>query len=425
MSTKRLKPSDEQGLIAQIKEGLSGYEEEYVPGAWENFQKKEGNKRGLVFWMSGLSGIAALLLLSIGVFLYVQKEDKIPVDAIQSANSATKIEKAMPDSKNRPEGKKSLKVLDHFVGDNNSQTAKNTYSKNSRANKNSIQENEPVKPLINTGSSMVNNQIAVTKVPEIQKDPLVIIEKTPAVVQTEKKVKGIMLDEFLAKENASNNQAKTKPAAINKWDLGVVLAPSIGNSKKLNMGYGMSMAYHISKRVSVSSGLSYNEMDASKEIGTGGQHYDSPSSSAFVSDSKSLEAVSTQVTGIDIPLDFKYKLSKRFYANVGISAFAVINQKQSNTYQQSRVQQSTTVSPSGDVRQQSYLLTEKITESADPAEVSKRNLIGFYNFSFGYQQKVSKDKFIGIEPFIKVPMKDLSKENLRLMGTGLKIRFDF
>ena len=55
MPIKRLKPSDEQELIAQIKIGLADYEEEYAPGAWEKFQKKENKKRGLIFWMGSLS----------------------------------------------------------------------------------------------------------------------------------------------------------------------------------------------------------------------------------------------------------------------------------------------------------------------------------------------------------------------------------
>ncbi len=407
MSIKRLKASDEHDLIAHIKGGLADYQEEYSPGAWENFQKKEGRERGLVFWMGGLSGIAALLLLSFGLFLYVKKENKASVDAVRSVNSTTNVKKTLPDNKNKPEVTRDQKALDDFVG-----------NKKKKAN-------EPAKPLDIIDNGVLSSQISVTQDPEIKKEPIASGTEVPAGVQIEKKVRGITLDEFLAKENASNSQANAKPAATDKWDLGVIVAPAIGNSKKLNMGYGMSMAYHISKKVSIGSGLSYNEMDASKKIGTGQQYYNSPSNSAFASDSKNLEGVSTQLTGIDIPLEFKYKLSESFYANAGVSAFAVINQKQSNTYQQNRVMQSTTVSPSGDLKQQSYLLTQKVTESADPAEVSKRNLIGFYNFSFGYRQKLSKDRFIGIEPFIKIPMKDISKENLRLMGTGLKVRFDF
>ncbi|MHA4893727.1 hypothetical protein ACXZ1K_03160 [Pedobacter sp. PWIIR3] len=412
MSTKRLKPSDERELIAQIKEGLAGYEEDYAPGAWENFQKKGGKKRGPVFWMFSLSGVAALLLLTFGLFLYVNKNSEIAVVTKQVSASVPEQNNSVSGQSNQPK-----------LAETNNREEDTIRDQSTRSS--------------SPSDVILTNRPIVTTVQEPVNTPVVVAEQIVAVPKNdfsgndkpvEAKAAPITLDEFLAKENALNSQAKSKPAdrpKNNKWDLGVVVAPSIGNSKKLNMGYGMSMAYNVSKKVSLSSGLSYNEMGVSKDLGAVSNYYDAAPANAFASDSKNLEEVNTQITGIDIPLEMKYRLSQRFYASAGVSAFAVINQKQSNTYQQNTVQQSTTVSPAGDVKQESYLVTQKVTENVPATEVSKRSVIGFYNFSFGYQQKVSKDKSIGIEPFIKLPMRDISKENLRLMGTGLKIRFDF
>ncbi|RZK66962.1 MAG: hypothetical protein EOO92_24705, partial [Pedobacter sp.] len=74
---------------------------------------------------------------------------------------------------------------------------------------------------------------------------------------------------------------------------------------------------------------------------------------------------------------------------------------------------------------QKLIVSEKVTESAPASETESNNYIGFYNFSFGYKQKVAKDKSISIEPFMKVPMREVTKDNLRLMGTGVKLKFDF
>ncbi|HEX8609447.1 MAG TPA: hypothetical protein VF679_12470, partial [Pedobacter sp.] len=138
-----------------------------------------------------------------------------------------------------------------------------------------------------------------------------------------------------------------------------------------------------------------------------------------------LQSVNTRVSGIDIPLEVRYNLGSRFYANVGVSAFAVINQQQNNVYLQGTVVQRSAANAAGDLQAQTFLVTEKVSETAPETVAANNKLIGFYNFSFGYKQKISKDKSIGIEPFMKVPMKDVTKENLRLLGTGLKIKFDF
>ncbi len=63
--------------------------------------------------------------------------------------------------------------------------------------------------------------------------------------------------EFLdaeVKTNPALAQTKTIAEKGDKWEMGLVVAPSIGNSKKLNMGYGVSMAYALSDKVSISSG---------------------------------------------------------------------------------------------------------------------------------------------------------------------------
>lgn len=412
MSIKRLKPSPEQELIAQIKEGLSGYEEGYVPGAWENFKSKQDKGRGLVFWMTALSGVAAVLLLGFGIFFFVQKEGDLPKDTLHAANS---------------------KIADGVVVDEGIKATKpdNEGAIVGHDKENALVKKEAPANLVRLYPGNAESKVDVVDlaIKAHGKSNVIVqseVESAKNEDKKETKATAITLDEFLANENKRNNANPSKTSkvnAVNKWDLGLIVSPSIGDSKKLNMGYGMSMAYRVSERVSLSSGLSYNEMDASREITD--KSLNSPNTSAFVNDSKSLAEVSTRVTGIDIPLEIKYKLSERFYANAGVSAFAVISQKQSNTYQQSRVVQRTALSPTGDSQSQSFLLTEKVTENAAPNTVATSSVVGFYNFSFGYKQKLSKDKSIGIEPFIKIPMKDVSKENLRLMGTGLKIRFDF
>ncbi|MES2829144.1 MAG: hypothetical protein V4687_13355 [Bacteroidota bacterium] len=411
MPTKRQNQSDERELISQIKSGLADYELQYVPGAWENFQKKEQKKkRGLVFWMGGLSAAATLLVIGFGIFSYLNRGNKLSGEKAQLVNYKTTV----------PQISRTVKKSDGVVQETPKAAVKTI--------EDDTQESTPVKTI--NGSILMGDQIAIVA-PDSQKDAYVkefkaaVIDPITTVEKVADKTGPVTLEEFLANETIRNQASSTVVQAgkSNKWDLGVVVAPSVGNNKRLNMGYGMSMAYNVSEKIALGSGLSYNEMTASKDIAMVNAY--SSSNTAFANDSKNLESVNTVVTGIDIPLELKYKISNRLYANAGVSAFAVISQKNNNIYQQSRVVQASSISPNGDKQPQSFLVSEKVTEAASPSETKQTGIIGFYNFSFGYKQKITKDKSIGIEPFLKVPMKDISKENLRLMGTGLKIKFEF
>jgi hypothetical protein len=154
---------------------------------------------------------------------------------------------------------------------------------------------------------------------------------------------------------------------------------------------------------------------------------DSPSGyNTIARATKDLESVEAKISGIDIPLEVKYHFSKKLYANVGVSAFAVIRHQQNNSYvEQKLVEREASFTAGNKDSFTTFMVTEKTTEKAPEAEVSNDKYLGFYNFSFGYKQKISKSKSVSVEPFMKVPMKEVSKENLRLMGTGVRLKFDF
>ncbi|RZJ64204.1 MAG: hypothetical protein EOO47_27160, partial [Flavobacterium sp.] len=234
--------------------------------------------------------------------------------------------------------------------------------------------------------------------------------------------------DFLANEtkNSTTKKADEKKAKNNdRFTLGLVVAPSFGNVKRLNMGYGVSVDYKLSDKFALNSGLAYNQMAAAKGVINNGQS-DMASVSAIAksSSTKSLESIEERVTGIDIPLEIKYNVSKNLYANVGVSAFAVINQKRNNTFLEERiVQQSAGLSSANSFS--SVLVTQRITESQAVTETQDYSYLGFYNLSFGYKKKISKNNSFAVEPFLKLPMREVKTENLRLISTGVKLKFDF
>lgn len=417
-------PEDE--LITHIRESLMAHEEEYAPGAWEDFIEDKPKKRGLFFWLGGLSSAAAVLLIGFGLFFVLNKKD-LPKNTEISGTKSNKNEPVLPIrpevipgvSSEQKQGVSKSDTENNGISVNNDVSGDGEVTESGKVATN-LSANEPrsaivslglVQPDVNPGSK--SEQV----VPQEQ-----VIVTVPAG-DKKQSFEDFLLGE--SKQNRIANTGKSTDKKESKWEMGLVVAPSFGNSKKLNMGYGVSMGYALSDKVSISSGISYNEMGASRTI-------ESPPNLAMMSvsvgvgvanESKELKAVNAQLRGIDIPLELKYHLSKRVYANVGVSAFAVIDQKQQNTFIESKVAPQAYDGDSGVAK--AMVLNRTVSEEAPKEEIKNAPYLGFYNFSVGYKQKISKGKAFSVEPFIKLPMKELKQENLYLIGTGVKLKFDF
>ena len=410
---EHMKGSEDE-LIAHIKESLAGHEEEYVPGSWENFNQIEGKRNAKVLWWWRLSSAAAVVLIAGAAILFFTNKttDVLPVQNVQQKQKEIPAPSAKIEEKIAKEADLPIAIAEH------EQLAAVRQNKN-------VPVYAATQGPVNVVSGISRETITEKSNPVV---PLVRVPETKQeIVKTEAKPvtaenKTTVFQEFLnneTKKNQGDAVAKSSaPRKEDKWEMGLVVSPSFGNTKKLNMGYGVSMGYALSDKISLNSGVSYSEMAASRSL-------PAPVSTAIAGESKNLESIEAKVTGIDIPLELKYRLSKNLYANVGVSAFAVINQKQSNSYIQEKLVERDVSSSNGLTELKTFAVNERVVEPAQDSEIKDGKYIGFYNFSFGYKQKISKNKAVSIEPFMKVPMKEVSKENLRLIGTGVRLKLDF
>lgn len=436
--TEHMNPAEDE-LIAHIKESLSGYEEAYVPGAWESFNKKE--KKKPLFWVWGLSSAAAAILVLM-VFLLNRTSEKIPMQITRTKPATienrvvTSPEKTV--STHADQTIAAIQIKKHVTPPTTQSAAINSNVANTRIEQSvinvsggntatvAIHKNEALQiPMGNPITGPTNGGSAI--VAQTNAGAAVVKTDDPAKTQPDASA---AIRSFLDKESKLNASTKANNLAAkkdNKWEMGVMVAPSFGNTKKLNMGYGINMAYAISDKISFSSGIAYNEMTGAKSIGSDQSMMNAPSTNAFVTPSKSLESVEARLVGIDVPLEIKYHINKKIYAGVGVSAFAVLNPKRNNTYMEGKVvERSVTDYAAGTQQSKMFLVSERVVEEAPvESEIKDGKYLGFYNFSFGYKQKISKNNSVAIEPFVKVPMKGVTNENLRLLGTGIRLKFDF
>ncbi|TKC04889.1 hypothetical protein [Pedobacter frigoris] len=407
--TEHMDPSEDE-LIAHIRQSLAGHEEAYVPGAWEKFNNEEDRKRP-VLWIWSLSGAAAVLLICAGLFLLVNKNPDHEQGKKNGTTAIVKIPSAVKEVENP------------------------VVTKNVKAEHADVIVRKPAKTSLFSNAKSENNSAAADPISISNIDPASAIavnkpvnqpvNNTPVAVgaikdDTQVKTKNNSADPFLRQGAiaSANNSTKDLNKRNAKWEMGLVLAPSFGNTKKLHMGYGVSMAYALSDKISLSSGIAYNEMAASKNV--------SAPVTMGIAKTKDIQSTEAKLIGIDIPLEIKYHVSKNVYANVGVSAFAVLDQKRNNTYLEDKIVQNSYVASDGSSRSEAYAVSEKVVEEAPvEAEIKNGRYLGFYNFSVGYKQKISKNNSVSIEPFMKLPMKEVTKENLRMLGTGVRLKFDF
>ena len=434
-----MKPSEDD-LISQIKKTMASHEEPYLPGAWEKFNERATDDKKPVFSLYKILSIAAMLLVCAFVFLYVDKVVENPKTEIAKKRT-TPAEQQLPDADLPELSEETIKIpeLDRSIYTAKSKSASEVMDSvidNALEQAYVYQAIDSAAILQQSSILMApeeDNQLqnlAATRSLQLSRGLSLRTKITPPTIvplatgqqqsETARNFQSFLEKEQLlttAKSKSTESAAKQQQ---DKWELGLMVAPSIGNNNKLNLAYGVSMAYALSRKVELVSGITYNDMHASNQVPA------APVNTAafFSGESKNLQSVEASVSGLDIPLGIKYNLSKKVYANVGVSAFAVLNERKNNTYIQETSMQTVSTDPGTAGEMRIVVMNQKVTEKAPDPSVGDK-YIGFYNLSFGVKQPLSKKNTLSLEPFVRLPMKETSADNLRLIGTGIKLKLDF
>lgn len=402
-------------LIEQITAQLQNHEEAYSNGAWERFSEKEKKKRGIAFWP--LWAAAALIFIVAGVFftlnntaqkqMVVITKPKVKSDAADGGHTDTHLH-----SKND---------LTHLNTNTNPSTNLITgrpiqtssiakHSTEQRNNYSLLNASEALDPV---NHNLLENKLSAINLSGLKSKPFEIL--------TEKKTQPIStptdFEKLLAHDSYVNQQKPAdKSGGNSKWQPDVYVAPAMGNDNKVTMNYGFSLSYAIANKLSISSGVSYASISTTESLNA---------TAPQTLSGKNLASVDAKVRGINVPLELKYNISDKLYTNVGVSALAVLNNSQQNSYIVNQVQSFSAPAVNGYADSKTMIVQEKKVEPQPEANIDPDKYIGFYNFSLGYKQKISKKNNIAIEPFLRLPMKTFSKENLNLTNGGLRLKIDF
>ncbi|WP_316848181.1 hypothetical protein [Pedobacter psychrodurus] len=402
-------------LIEHITAQLQNHEEIYPDGAWERFSEKDNKKRGVAYWP--LWAAAAIILIFGAVFF-----------TLNNTTPKNEIAITKPKSGHNPLSKGNTNIgtkeattpsNDHISSLNHPDVNDQTIVTQTIPQQTAVTQHNDY-TLANTSKELnpINNNVLDDKLAGINISNL---KSKEFDISTEKKkpvpVKQTTFEDLLARDSYANQQKpQSKTNEISKWQPDVYVAPAMGNDNKVTMNYGFSLSYAIANKLSISSGVSYASISTTESLNA---------SAPQTLSGKNLESVDAKVRGINIPLELKYNISDKLYTNIGVSALAVLNNSQQNNYLVNQVQSFSSPAVNGYSDSKTLIVKEKTTEPQPEANIDPDKYIGFYNFSLGYKQKISKKNNIAIEPFLRLPMKTFSKENLNLTNGGLRLKIDF
>lgn len=227
--------------------------------------------------------------------------------------------------------------------------------------------------------------------------------------------------DFMLAESRHPVKSKQKKDAGSKWDFGVAVAPSM-TSSNVNIAGGLTTAYRLSNKFSVSSGVSLMQLES------GSTTAPQPMAKASISSlsHKELLAVDANIKAIDIPIGIVYQVNKHIYTSAGVSYFNVVGEKRSNTYGLTSQSTEAFSNPqTGFVSERTVLNSVAVEEPVAETPLKGNSYLGFFNFSIGRKQQLFNKYNVLIEPFIKVPIGKLSTQELNLMNSGLKFQISF
>lgn len=436
-----MKSDKDKDITERMAELLRKHSVPYKEGAWEQFKAYEsGKKKKVVLWPY-LTGAAAIILL--GSVLFLRQEptvDNLNPTVVKTDDEYRSFEETGGLSEEVE------KIENNTTERNNREIASS--NNNNGLVKRDIRDADRPRTAF-TEHSFYERETALVSDAQDQKqqatlndtqveEPLKEVESlAEKSTNSDQKAasKAIQPNRSYDEENAYENgewalidESKINPdmrQVVDKWDFSVEIAPSINERQQINFGGGLAVAYNINEKISISSGVSYVQLDAQR----GPNQVDIPAEFAKASlnsysYNKSLNTINTTLVGLDIPVNLKVNLGKQLYASAGVSVFSVLSEDRYNVFEE-KIAQVASLSDDGQGRRVPAIQTVYSQEISPNTPYEGKNFTGFFNLSVGYRLPVLKNLNLSLEPYLRVPVGSLTDQDMNLSNGGLKIVTSF
>jgi len=206
---------------------------------------------------------------------------------------------------------------------------------------------------------------------------------------------------------------------------------SIDNTSSASQGvsFGLYVDQQLTRRISIRPGLAIARHTYGVESASGISEaildYTSPGIDGLSGKTTSYEA-DIDVLSMEVPVNFVFTIWNRSGSNLFIStgASTVIYLSQNVTGNFNNTYVKTTVNNmTGETTYQSLNSTVKVVSQEEP--FNHVDLFGLANFSAGYSLPFGNTNKLLFEPFVQLPIKDLTSLNLKIRYGGLSVKVKF
>lgn len=430
----------------QVADRLREHEEPYKSGSWEQFSAQHAEviqpRRGGLFplWIKyGAAGLSAAALILIGIFLLWPAPEIMPEMASAEVEVGVKIgigessdvvsSDAVSSAEMFASGITSA-TLPHVTESKAVTKKANLVMVNLVSNKGLSKLSK-----LTTGDIRLANQVFEPVLDTKSMDARSVGERLSALTEFSEASRSV---------SDASSSILASSDHTGRWNMGLVLAPNV-TTEQVNIGGGLAVTYRLTNKLSLQTGISLGQYGVNTQSFIPGTQASGPSgpidspvappsggtgaSGATGSTDKEFESMTpayhtrylnsqtSRLLGMDIPIELKYEVSDRFYTAFGLSVFGVLEENRTNHYVD-RINEPLTM----DGANSSYSVrTLYVDERASKHPMDGHTYTGFLNFSIGHQTQISRKLRFSVEPFFKLPIGSLAKEDMNLTNGGIRI----
>ena len=407
---------NESEIFAQIKQSLDTYQEDYIPGSWENFlQKRRVRQRKLFLRIA--SGIAACLLIGFMGLTYLHFEKKDIENSL--VKQTVPIVRETPGIEKKSE-EKSTPLVASLKSTFKSDKSKGTVLKTNPDMKEYLIAEGTNKAAGNQKNSSVEadsakNITLFTASNSIQSNK----NKADSVKTSSDTIRRKPSDTFMNIPTKKENQ-DLAVASGRKVRFGINFSPGLNSSQSsgsLDYTGGVSADITLSSKFQLSTGLQVQN-----------QHMEQKVAGIVSSSTAPQDETKTTLINLDLPLNIIWKFfsvkSNSWYVSAGLSSLVYLNQENVNTkYSNLLVPVSLKVGGS-DVKTYEIVSQVSVTQNT-VTPLQTFDFAGRINLMVGFETKLSDKILLHFEPYAKIPSPGQTSGSLNQTTTGINFKISF
>lgn len=384
-----------------FREGLNPEDDRlaYQEAGWLELKKRldrNAQKRHGVFWLTRLSGVAALILLFFAIRLFLPESQNRIVQQAEVQQNDQKPQKKQSQSISSPEVQKDVRKAESVSGTLLAQNKPLSKQLPKRLPIHQTSENE-----IKNRDTILVNDLNISNVNPEQK--VSRADQATSQPDAEKPVeqKRPATDESLFAPNEKPNKIAEPEHLARKLTLSVLAAPDYNGVNNLNNAsigdnFGLMVTFKIAKNWSFSTGGVY----AKKLYKTGFGNY-SPSKNIW--DEYYPKSVYADCRVLDIPLNISYSLALGKNTTIsfgtGISSYIMLREDYRFSYEEQ----------------------DSNTAVAYHVVNENQHWLSVLNFQATFERRINSKVSIGLQPYMKIPMSKIGFAGVKLQSLGMAV----